>query len=650
MQAALEITGCSFQGSVTGTTLVGGIIGQKYEGAAPLLMSGCFTKNSQIAGTNNNIGGLIGTVGRNSKIENSYVEGGSVTSSGGSVGGLIGNLGHSGSQSNEGYLTVIGCYATNTVTGTNSIGGLIGEIRLAGPSSTNAANLSVTQSYTGGIIQGNGAVGGLVGQIVNTNNALISECYTTASVTSAGGDIGGLVGNIPVNENTTPAITQSFALNSVITGSNNTGVLVGGNPSNTTITNGYAYDIFNAITPNAAVVTGFITKKAITTQATYVTEGWDFTNTWKWGNEYYRLPVLKNIAIQPIVQPAHLPLNGNASLNNLAVSIGILTPTFDPATIDYAVGLVYADENITITAAAAGENAIITGDGVKSLNVGDNEFTIHVEAEDQVTTTDYTLTVYREASPDDATLKELTVDEGDLDPVFAPSTTAYTVNVTNEITSINIAAISYSSKATLTGAGLKENLIVGDNDFSIVVTSEDGQVTKTYTVKVVRAPNTDATLGSLTVSEGTLDPVFDPAIVSYTVNIGNDITSIDLTATANNADATVSGDGTKNNLIVGDNGFNIVVTAQDATVTKTYTVKVVRAPIVAIKDVQNENIRFYVQDRTIVVESAQGIVTLTNLMGVSQKYASKGLLNIPVSNSGIYILTINGASYKVLVK
>jgi hypothetical protein len=54
--------------------------------------------------------------------------------------------------------------------------------------------------------------------------------------------------------------------------------------------------------------------------------------------------------------------------------------------------------------------------------------------------------------------------------------------------------------------------------------------------------------------------------------------------------------------------------------------------------------------RSIEITGAEGIITLTNLMGVSQKYVSKGSLNIPVSNSGVYILTINNASYKVLVK
>jgi hypothetical protein len=79
-------------------------------------------------------------------------------------------------------------------------------------------------------------------------------------------------------------------------------------------------------------------------------------------------------------------------------------------------------------------------------------------------------------------------------------------------------------------------------------------------------------LGNLTVSTGTLTPVFNPYTLSYTVNLPQDVTSITLTATKENDAQTVTGDGAKT-LHPGTNNFDIEVTVG---VTKTtYTIKVV---------------------------------------------------------------------------
>ncbi|WP_102378339.1 cadherin-like beta sandwich domain-containing protein [Raoultibacter timonensis] len=86
----------------------------------------------------------------------------------------------------------------------------------------------------------------------------------------------------------------------------------------------------------------------------------------------------------------------------------------------------------------------------------------------------------------------------------------------------------------------------------------------------------DATLQSLNVSAGTLDPVFSFTTTSYTVDVDNTQDSIDITGTANHASATVSGTGTKS-LSVGANNFTITVTAEDGVTTKDYTITVTRA-------------------------------------------------------------------------
>jgi len=90
----------------------------------------------------------------------------------------------------------------------------------------------------------------------------------------------------------------------------------------------------------------------------------------------------------------------------------------------------------------------------------------------------------------------------------------------------------------------------------------------------------DATLSNLTVSTGELWPAFNPSITHYTVEVDNNVNSITLAATANDAGAKVAGPGEKT-LNDGDNIFDIVVTAVDGTV-KTYTVRVKKIIVVSM--------------------------------------------------------------------
>lgn len=89
----------------------------------------------------------------------------------------------------------------------------------------------------------------------------------------------------------------------------------------------------------------------------------------------------------------------------------------------------------------------------------------------------------------DATLKALSVEKGTLSPKFASGTTAYTVSVANNVSSITVNATATDSKAKVTGTG-KTNLSVGKNTISVKVTAEDGSTTKTYIITVTRAAAT----------------------------------------------------------------------------------------------------------------------------------------------------------------
>ena len=103
--------------------------------------------------------------------------------------------------------------------------------------------------------------------------------------------------------------------------------------------------------------------------------------------------------------------------------------------------------------------------------------------------------------------------------------------------------------------------------------------------------STDATLSGLTVNDGTTDHTIDLATTPYTLNVGNAVTTVTLTATPTHTGASVSAvtlggstiddtvftDGiTVPSLAEGDNVIVVTVTAENGS-TETYMVTVTQA-------------------------------------------------------------------------
>jgi len=194
-----------------------------------------------------------------------------------------------------------------------------------------------------------------------------------------------------------------------------------------------------------------------------------------------------------------------------------------------------------------------------------------------------------------ANLSALALSAGSLNPAFSSNVTSYTVQVGNTVTSITLTPTVAESNASVTmnghvvGSGSASapiSLALGSTAVTIVVTAQDG-TTRTYTVTVNRAASDNAALATLTSSSGALSPAFDSATLAYTVTVDNAVTSLTLTPSVAepNATITVAGQVVANGsasspitLAVGANAIPVVVTAQDGVTTRTYTINVVRAP------------------------------------------------------------------------
>lgn len=118
----------------------------------------------------------------------------------------------------------------------------------------------------------------------------------------------------------------------------------------------------------------------------------------------------------------------------------------------------------------------------------------------------------------------------------------------------------------------------------IAVTTPDGTDTAedAYTYEA----SDDAGLSGLVLSAGTLSPDFGTNVLSYTAQVPFEADSVTVTPTASYASATIAVDSTPVSsgsvsspisLDVGDNPITVVVTAEDGTTKRTYTVTVTRA-------------------------------------------------------------------------
>jgi len=270
------------------------------------------------------------------------------------------------------------------------------------------------------------------------------------------------------------------------------------------------------------------------------------------------------------------------------------------------IGYVMVGSNVeaVVTPTTADPNATVTVNGVAvtsgtasnpiPLSPGSNTIIITVTAQNGVSKLTYKITVEGPLSAI-STLSSLTISSGTLSPAFSGSTTSYTDNVANAIPSVTITPTTTDPNATVkvNGSAVTSGttsgniaLAVGNTVIPTIVMAQDGVTTTTYTITVTRALAPNATLSALTLSSGTLSPVFSANTSQYAANVANSITSVTITPTVFRSGSSVTIDGLSVTsgtvsgaipLNVGANVITIIVTAQDGVTTKTYKVTVTRA-------------------------------------------------------------------------
>lgn len=181
--------------TVTGQFYVGGLVGAFNQG----LISNCKVKLENVNGREE-VGGFVGTYSSGT-LQECYANTDSMTGKS-SVGGFAGLI----SASNATYMHE--CVGISSISGTDSLGGLVGKIEML-----SANKLDIKNSYSlGTITQGESDMGGLIGYIRTADRATLNleALYTAVDVLNKNSTAGGCLGRSNVSTNSTCSVVSVF--------------------------------------------------------------------------------------------------------------------------------------------------------------------------------------------------------------------------------------------------------------------------------------------------------------------------------------------------------------------------------------------------------------------------------------------------------
>lgn len=195
--------------------------------------------------------------------------------------------------------------------------------------------------------------------------------------------------------------------------------------------------------------------------------------------------------------------SSNANLSNLGIRPNDFSG-FRAATTSYNVTVPKDVEEVELYATAQDSKATVTGTGKKKLEIGKNELSVTVKAEDGTTKT-YTVNVIRDESeateeeektetedPEEVSkgLAQLKFEGLELKPEFKTDVYEYEIDYKGEETTFNVTAIATDADYEVEVTG-NEELKDGENYITILVSDKEGNNVATYQVKVNKNVITD---------------------------------------------------------------------------------------------------------------------------------------------------------------
>jgi hypothetical protein len=283
---SVSISYCYATGNISGLTSIGGLLGQANGPISDSFATGSVSSSGGVG-----IGGLVGIKGdflpHLSTITNCYATGNIVgtnylgglvginsgailysysttvsinSESGHTIGGLAGANTGSYSGGDDPNSLIYHCYAIADVTGSGSLGGLVG----------NNYKGTISECYSLGDVTGSYPLGGLVAK---NNSGSITNCYATGNVSGSNWNgVAGLVGRNKDNGSISKCYSTGHVSEGLI--ANNVGGLVGENETGSTVSNSF-WDKQTSGHTDSAGGTGKTTAE-MQTMSTFTDAGWDF--------------------------------------------------------------------------------------------------------------------------------------------------------------------------------------------------------------------------------------------------------------------------------------------------------------------------------------------------------------------------------------
>lgn len=223
------------------------------------------------------------------------------------------------------------------------------------------------------------------------------------------------------------------------------------------------------------------------------------------------------------------------------------------------------------------------------------------------------------ALSDNNNLSNVTVSTGTLDKPINSNDTYYVIRVGSDATKINLNGLVADDLANAKGFG-EYNLTGSHTIIQVSVTAENGNV-KTYTFEVIKdAPvvedeskvetlsnyvvqtirySSDSLIKDLIIAGYEIE--FDSNTFEYSINVGSNVKSLDITAILSDPNATYEVFG-NSDFKEGENIVTVVVTAEDGT-TSTYTIKV-------NKEAKEEKVEEQEKNNNVVKTIVIGLIIL----------------------------------------
>ena len=279
-------------------------------------------------------------------------------------------------------------------------------------------------------------------------------------------------------------------------------------------------------------------------------------------------------------------------LDNLSVREGALTPDFAPPITDYVVYVPNENESATITFTKHDPDAKVTIDWAEvvgntqevPINVGHNTVEIRVTKDGD--TRLYTLDIIRQEASN-TYLMDLAIVGKTISPEFDKEVQEYTLEVANNVTTVNAKAIPEAATSKLyfklndgtyaesTGYDNNIPLANGENTIYYKVVSVSN-IERVYKIKITKEAAEGNKLLTFRTSVGTLTEEFDPDKNLYTINVPVGTTTVKFTGTYSTG-ASQTGLNVNIPVTLGTTTQFVTITSQSGKV-NTYEFRIVREP------------------------------------------------------------------------